>query len=132
MSKFKVAGDAVVITSSMKLGDLKTIEKYRPDALILKGGADNKEPIFAITTKGRYGHINSNGATFVSESHDDEKLATITMCVEDFEGDIKEFIADTLGLAKTRLDNLEETLPAVLSAIVEERTAIMDSIEVVQ
>ena len=132
MSKIKVAGDAVVITSSMKLDDLKTIEKYRPESLILKGGADNKEPIFAITTKGRYGNINSNGATFASESRDGEKLATITMCVDEFEGDIKEFIADNLGLAKSRLDALEETLPEVLSAIIEERTTIMDSIEVVQ
>ena len=53
MSKAIIAGEAVVVTSSMKLEDLETIAKYRPEALTLKGGEDGKEPIFAISiTKG--------------------------------------------------------------------------------
>ena len=44
MAKIVIAGDAVVVTSAMKLEDIKTIEKYRPKELVLKGGEDGKEP----------------------------------------------------------------------------------------
>lgn len=30
MAKITIAGDAAVVTSAMKLEDIKTIEKYRP------------------------------------------------------------------------------------------------------
>ena len=47
MAKITIAGDAAVVTSAMKLEDIKTIEKYRPKELVLKGGEDGKEPIFS-------------------------------------------------------------------------------------
>lgn len=50
MAKIVIAGDAVVVTSAMKLEDIKTIEKYRPKELVLKGGEDGKEPIFGVGT----------------------------------------------------------------------------------
>ena len=40
MAKITIAGDAAVVTSAMKLEDIKTIEKYRPKELVLKGGED--------------------------------------------------------------------------------------------
>ena len=43
-------GQAIVVVSDVKLEDIKKIEKYRPDALVLKGGEDNKEEIFRIGT----------------------------------------------------------------------------------
>ena len=55
MAKVVIAGDAVVITSSMKLEDLLTIAKYRPDALVLKGGEDNKEVIFRVAANKKGG-----------------------------------------------------------------------------
>ena len=48
MAKITIAGDAAVVTSAMKLEDIKTIEKYRPKELVLKGGEDGKEPIFCL------------------------------------------------------------------------------------
>lgn len=42
MAKITIAGDAVVITSSLKLDDIKTIAKYRPKALTLMGGDDGQ------------------------------------------------------------------------------------------
>ena len=42
MAKITIAGDAVVVTSALKLEDIKTIEKYRRNALVLKGGEDGK------------------------------------------------------------------------------------------
>ena len=58
MAKIVIAGDAIVVTSAMKLEDIKTIEKYRPNALTLMGSEDGKEPIFAIGTTEGCGNIN--------------------------------------------------------------------------
>lgn len=133
MAKITIAGDAVVVTSAMKLEDLKTIAKYRPEALTLKGGEDGKEPIFAISVVRGSGEINKYGATFGSESHDDEKLATITMSAG-FSGetDIKEFVADQIGSAIIKLSELEDKLPEVLADIRSEKAAVLSSISVAQ
>lgn len=133
MSKIIVAGEAVVVTSSMKLEDLKTIAKYRPDALILKGGEDGKEPIFAVSTTKGAGDINAYGACFGGETHDNEKLATITMGVGAVvDADIEEYIADKLGSAITNLNKLEEKLPEVLAEIAGEKAAVLASISIAQ
>lgn len=133
MAKIVIAGDAVVVTSAMKLEDLRTIAKYRPEALILKGGEDGKEPVFAVSVTKGNGEINKYGASFGSESHDDAKLATITMTAGCADGeDIKEFVADCIGSAIIDLGNLEETLPSVLEEIIAEKAMVMDSISVVQ
>ena len=131
MAKVVIAGDAVVITSSMKLEDLLTIAKYRPDALVLKGGEDNKEVIFRVAAnKKGVGEINKYGATFGSESHDEAKLATITLGLCAGEGDFKEQVADMIGSAIIKLSDLEETLPEVLEQIAGEKAAVMETITV--
>jgi hypothetical protein len=133
-AKVVIAGDAVVVTSSMKLQDLLTIAKYRPEALVLRGGEDNKEKLFCISAnESGIGEINKYGATFGSESHDDEKLATITFGLYNpGEGDIKEQVADVIGSSIISLRALEETLPAVLEEIKSEKATVMDSITVAQ
>lgn len=129
MAKITIAGDAVVITSSLKLDDLKKIEKYRPGALVLKGGEDGKEPIFVVGT-GCKGSINAYGAEFNSATHDDEKLATITMALPFGANDVKAAVADLVGAAILNLNKLEATLPAVLAEIDAETAAILDNITV--
>lgn len=130
MAKIIVAGDAVVITSAMKLEDLRTIAKYRPEALVLKEKED-MEPIFAIGVAEGHGHINKYGAVFGAETRDEDKLATITVVANvPRDADIKEFITDELGFALINLNKLEETLPDVLTKIKEEKKSIMDSITV--
>lgn len=132
MARVTIVGDAVVVTSSMKLKDLLTIAKYRPAALELKGGEDNKEKVFCISANEMgVGEINKYGATFGSESRDGEKLATITLglCINE-EGNIKEQVADMLGSALTNLNNLERGLPDVLNEIAAEKEAVINSITV--
>lgn len=133
MAKITIAGDAVVVTSALKLEDIKTIEKYRRDALVLKGGEDGKELIFAIGTTDGCGNINEVGASFGRETHDDEKLAVITMCTGvGTSGDIKEWVADRIGRAIINLNKLEEKLPAVLDEIAAEKAQVMSNITVAQ
>ena len=133
MARITIAGDAVVVTSALKLEDIKTIAKYRPNELILKGGEDGKEPIFGIGVTSGCGSINEVGASFGRESHDEDKLATITMCTgSDVTGDVKEWVADHIGGAIIKLNKLEEKLPAVLAEIADEKAAVMSNISVAQ
>lgn len=130
MAKITIAGDAVVVTSALKLEDIKTINKYRPQALVLE---EDDEPIFAIgITKGA-GSINEVGASFGRESHDDDKFATITL-IFDSKGKDKdglvEAVSDELGSAITNLIKLEAKLPAVLEEIAAEKAMIMSNITV--
>lgn len=130
MAKIVIAGDAVVITSALKLEDIKTIAKYNPEALTLKGGEDGKEPIFAIGVTNGPGNINDVGASFGRESYDNEKLAVITMVTNGATGDVKEWVADRIGGAIMKLNALEEKLPAVLEELAGQKAAVMEAITV--
>lgn len=127
MAKITIAGEAVVVTSALKLEDIATIKKYRPDELVLKGGEDGKEPIFAIGTTTGTGSINSVGASFGRADGDGK--AVITMIMQDVPTEnAKDWVADTIGSAIINLNALEAKLPAVLETITRERTAVMEHI----
>lgn len=133
MAKITIVGQAVVVTSAMKLEDIKTIKKYRPDALVLKGGEDGKEPIFKLGVCDGTGSICKYGAEFGSETHDDEKKAIMTLVMEYKDGvDVKEAVADTIGAYVMTLNKLETTLPQVLQEIAAEKDQIMSNISVAQ
>lgn len=130
MARVTIAGDAVVITSALALEDIKAIEKYRPEELIIKGGEDGKEPVFKLGTTDGPGSIGNYGASFGRESNDGRKLATITMYETGIEGDAREYVADKIGAAVANLNKLEERLPLVLSEIASEKAAVMENITV--
>lgn len=133
MAKIIVAGEAVVITSSMKLTDLETIKKYNPKALVLMGGEDGKEPVFCIgVNRGKTGSINQFSVDFGAETRDDKKLATMTLMTSGVTGDVKEFVADKYGAALMLLNKLEATLPAALEAIAADKKAILENITISQ
>lgn len=132
MAKVVIAGEAVVITSALKLEDIKMVEKYRPKELVLMGGEDGKEPIFAIGTTTGSGNINSVGASFGAATRDDAKLACITLILNNVTDDVKEVVADKLGSAITNLKKLETRIPGVLEEIKAEKAAIMGDISIAQ
>lgn len=130
MAKIVIAGDAAVITSSLKLEDIRTVEKYRPKELVLYGGEDGKEPVYAVGSTTGTGNINAVGASFGRETRDDHKLATITMVIPSNVADAKEFIADSLGAAIINLNKLEQKIPAVLEKISAEKAEVLSNISV--
>lgn len=134
MAKIMIAGNAVVAKSALKLEDIALIQKYRPNELTLKGGEDGKEPIFTLgVAPANCGNIGNYGASFDSETRDDEKLACTTMVITGTPtGDIADWVAEQFGGAMTNLNKLEARLPAVIAEIHEEQAAVKESISVVQ
>ncbi len=129
MAKIKTLGDAVVVVSTLKFEDIKFLEKYRKDALALKGGEDNKEIIFRVGASGTPS-ANEYGITFEGATRDEAKQAILTLSLN-YEGeDIKGFIADQLGSTITQLEKLENTVPTILAEVKAEREAIVSSIEI--
>lgn len=131
MAKVTIAGKAVVITSALKLSDLENIKKYNDKALVLMGGEDGKDPIFGIgVVRGSAGKVGAAGVEFGEETHDDDKLATMTLMTPGDVKDVKEYVADKYGAALMNLAKLEEQLPAVIASIAADKQAVMDSITV--
>lgn len=130
MSRIAISGQAVTITSKVKLADLRTVEKYRPDALTIKGGEDGKEIIFAVGTTSGEGNLNTYGASFGAETYDEGKYAVITKPLTGVVGDVKEYVADMYGAAKKLLDEVEARIPAVLEEIAANKKEVMDSITI--
>ena len=129
MAKIVIAGDAVVVKSTLNLEDIKTIAKYQPKALTLMGGEDGKEPIFAVGVSTDAGDITVHGASFGRA--DGEGKATITMVTPGVPTEkAKEWVADKLGAAITNLNALEAKLPSVLEGIAAQRATVMENITV--
>lgn len=130
MAKITVMGDAVVITSALKLEDLANIAKYRKKSLILKGGEDGKEPIFGICVKeGSVGSIDANGAVFGRA--DTNGKAMITLVKTGDPATVKARLADELGGALMNLNKLESQLAGVVSEIAADKATVLDSISVI-
>lgn len=129
MAKLNVLGEAVVITSALKLKEIELVKKFRPDALTLKGGEDGKEPIFKIDV-GKNADVNKYGAVFTGATRDEDGFATLTMGLKCECENLKEELADKFGGALINIEALEALLPEVIQEIEVEREVVMDHIEV--
>jgi len=131
--KTNILGSAIVITSAVKLDDIKTIKKYKPEALTVweKDEDGIKTPVYTCEVKPGYeGNLGENGAVFGKASP--EGYAQITMIAkipEDKEPE--DFVADTCGKALLKLAKWEEAIPAVIEQLNADRDAVLASIEVI-
>ena len=132
MAKMTIAGDSLVITSSHTLEDIKKIAKYDPRALKLyELNEDGKpEEIFTVAPAKEAGSINQYGASFGSTTHDDAKLATITLPIPANVPDAVQYAAETYGRAVMLLRRVESQFGEALARIDAEMDAILDSISV--
>lgn len=132
MAKITIAGDAMVITSSQTLEAIKTLEKYRPKALCLYETGENgkKEEVFKVCATAGEGSINQYGASFGSVSHDDEKLATITLPIPRGTQDAVEYAAEKVGVAIINLNKVEEQFAEALADVETEKAAVRENITV--
>lgn len=129
MAKMKKFGEAVVITSEVKLEDLRKVAKYRPKDLILFGGEDGKEPIFGVgLSKSRYGRIDKQSVEF--GGCDENGFAQVTLTYDGPADDVKAQLADSYGPQLMMLSKIEEGITASIAQIDADVAAIMGNIEI--
>lgn len=131
MAKVTIVGNAVVVTSTLKLEDIRIVGKYCPEALSVYEGKDNEKEVFAIRA-GNDEAFSKYGICFAQETRDENKYATITLAMDYNGDDVKEFVADRFGSMISNLNKLEETLPKIIEKIAAERSALMQNITVVE
>lgn len=132
MAKITIAGDSIVVTSTATLETIKTLEKYAPKALRLveKNDDDQKEEVFRVSSTTRKGSINSFGASFGSVTHDDQKLATITVEIPAGTTDAVEYAAETLGTAIIALNKVEAQFTPALETVAADKRKVLENITV--
>lgn len=132
MAKITIVGDALVVTSAKTLEDIKTLEKYRPKALSLYDTNEDgkREEVYRVATTEGSGSINQYGASFGSATHDDAKLATITMTVPAGTTNAKEYAADKIGTAIIMLNKVEAQFDAALNEVKAEKERVLENITV--
>ena len=127
-AEIKTAGQAAVIISGVKKADIEMVKKYRPEALQLFGGEDNKEFVYAIGLGSGMGSINKVGAEFGAEAHDGSGKATITVAIPDDVDDVKAYLSDQYGRLVLNVNKIEATFPAVLEEVRNEKAEIEGAI----
>ena len=131
MSKVIIAGDSIVITSSLKLEEIQEVARFKPDALCL-ADEETGELLYGIAANlvGR-GSIDEYGAVFNAANA--EGKATITLSVPGLwkEENQKEAIANTLGREIGYINAIEKRLPEALAKIKAERQSLIENMEIV-
>ena len=129
MAQIIIAGDAMVVKSAYTLEAIKTLEKYRPKALLLFDD-DGKTEAFRIGTTTGKGSINSYGASFGSSSKDDEKKAIITLEIPSGTADAKAYAEDVIGVSILYLNRIEEQFADALASVENEKATVRENITV--
>lgn len=130
MAKITITGDALVITSSAKMETLKKLAKYAPKALSLfekDEESGKKQEVFKVAI-GATGSVSVYGVTFSGTTHDDDKLATVTVMIPNGIEDAKEYAAEHYGNAIISLNKVEKQFAAALAEVDANKAAIMENI----
>lgn len=133
MSKIIVVGESVVITSDVKMEDIKLIQANNAKAANLyETNEDGKKTcIFTVgATEGR-GNVSENGIVFNGVSNSGDGKACITVAVPAGEGPIKDRVAAAYGKAVMRLNELEPKLAPVVEAIKAEKAKMLEGIQII-
>ena len=132
MANIKIVGDACVITSGLKLEEIKLVNDTYPKYLTLFEEEDGKKnPVFKLAVATGKGSISEFGISFGRTTNDGEGYAQLTVSVPEGAGDVKERVAKAYGTAMMHLNIIEEELPDVIEAIRAEHAKVLDSIELI-
>lgn len=117
------------LTSTLTKDDILLAKKYRPAAL-KKQDKDGND-VFAVSYVEGRPCLSANGVTFGAASHNGG-YALITGDLPDkLPGGCAgygEYVADMIGAALPLVNEFEAAIPAVVSGIKAERTALLESI----
>lgn len=128
MAKGIVVGDALIITSEVTFEDWKLVKKYRPEALVLRD--EEKNEYFRVGVGS--GDVSQFGVEWGGETHDERKLATITLAIDGCgtPEEIKADLAEDIGVILLNINKVEEKIPEVLDEIKAERDKILEAITI--
>ena len=131
MAKITIIGATAAVISGVKLEDIKVLEKYKPQAHVLKEkDEDGKaKEVFRIGSGCGNGAIGKYGANFGAATNA-EGFALVTIQIPEDVEDPKEYIADKIGVAVVNLNKIEAQIPEALEAVEEEREAVLENITV--
>jgi hypothetical protein len=128
MATITIAGNCYVVTSGVSLTDLELIRKHRPKSLKIVD-EETKEELFAVGLGSN--SLSNFGVSFGGASHDEKKLATVTLPIPGDVEDAQEFVTEKAGVALVNLNRIEASLGGVLEQIRGEHKKVKDSITVI-
>lgn len=132
MAKILIAGNACVVTSDFTMEQLRRLKKYSADSLVLrKDDKKDGDPIFMLDV-GSKGCVSAAGIVFDGETHDDKKLACLTMNIPAGTSDVNKWVMDNIGSAIIKLRQLEGKLTGALKSVDDEEKAILASVKTVE
>lgn len=130
MPKVTIAGECVIITSSLKKSEIEKVERFKKKALVLTD-EETKKTYFAVGYAEECPMVDEAGIVFSSQSADGEGFAEITIPFKsNLKGEeLKKAVAECFGKIISNLAKVEKAVPAVLEEAEKEQQAIIDNIE---
>ena len=126
-----VIGGAIVVSSAYPFKTLKTVQKYRPETLMLyEGEGDHKRRVFVLGADDACGGVIQPNKAVFSSIEDNAGNATITATYDPAEAecDKEEYIQDLIGTALLRINKVEANIEAALTDIEAEKKSVMDAV----
>lgn len=130
MATIKIAGEAIVVTSGLKVQDIKDAAKWTPDSLrLVETGEDNcKKIVFSMGVTSGEGALNSKGISFHENSTDADGHAQLTIKAPNGTSDVKGYFIDTYGLNILQLDALEDQVRAAIGGVRDQINELRENI----
>lgn len=128
MAKIIIAGNSCTVESAFTTAQLKKLQKYNPDALVLKDA--DKKPIFMVDV-GKCGGVSAAGIVFDGTTHDGKSLACLTKLMPGDVCDANAWVMDNIGMSILSLNKLEEKIGSALESVDADVAAVQSAISVI-
>lgn len=127
--RITIAGNAMILTSKLKLETIQKMEKYNPKALCLIEVDKNDEEteVFRIAS-GKLSSISKYGITFAEANSKGNAIATVLF--PEGINDKKQYIKDNFANVMFMLEDLEDAVETACTALEMAYAKLDDEIEV--
>lgn len=130
MAKVKIAGNAAIITSTLKVEEIEKIRKYTKSGLTLKDET-GKNDIFTICL-GDASSLSKRGICYASQDNEGYALATLPIPEYLVGNERKTYITDNFAMELANLANLETCISGTLLNLQDIINDVEENIEVVE
>lgn len=127
MATIKIVGKAVVLKSGIKLEDWQKVQKYQPNALVLKDAEGNET--FRVAIGAGSGYVSKLGVSFSDETSDPNGMADVTLVYQSTLP-TPENVMELFGNSILSLNHIEGYIPEVIAEVDAELGEIMSNITV--